>query len=1075
MSDDNTEETFEMEVTPAFRRFLPELRASTERLARSVQASVRMVLDATGVREQFRRVQRAIDRESRANPLTLPAPLESSPSNSPPAGRQRDERGRFIRGSGTAQVDVDAQTMGASAHIARFIAKKRKLLIDAELDKKSLAGIGTALAAMSGARVASDGVKKLGTELGQLDRSTPKIAAVATGIGGILAASLGAVGGSASLIASLASLAGIAGLIPGAMGAMAASLGVGIAALSGMGDAIGSIKKNAEAAAAPKADPLIEQMRKQQELNAVTDAQVSKNEAIADGEKSVARARADVTAAIDEETRAVARLNRSLAVAEADTENALAAMEKAATALKQSEGDNGFSDSEKADLRRKAKETKALYEQQKGNTADLKKQSDEAARTGVEDSERVMSAKEKLLDAEEQASRSLTAANKSLNDANVSLLISEMARADAQRIAAAEADDAMRRISPSAQVAAVAIGAVLGRLKEVQQVAQEAFFAGFAAPFLNLADVVIPQLKVGVAGLAASMGDGVQKFMNSLSGNLDGGVLERMFGTTTQANDILNGAIEPLTRAFVKIGDVGVTFLPQLAQGFSDISNQFGSFIDRVAADGSLAAWIQGGLDTAQALGDVLSGSFGILGAIATAAQDAGGSTIQDLGNGLKEVAAIMQKEPFQSALRVIFEGAGGALDNMGKSLKPIGDMFLQLAPTLNKVLPIIGSILGEGLGGIAELLGDPVLQQGLQTMFKGILDGVEGLRPAMGPLGQLLGNVAEVVGKLASTLGPVIGEIISQLVPVVGVLLDATLPLIDALSEMLVAVLPVLMPVIQAAAGILMALIAMTTGAVQILTTLFSPGFWESAGSMWHEFWKGINVGITNFVRDTGGMLTDFGANTIGMFVDFFSNSVGMFVDWGRNVGDEVGKIVGSIGDWFTSLPETIGNILKDAGTWFLDVGVDIVQGILDGITSMAGKIGKFFLDVLPGWMVEPFKVALDIHSPSRVFGKLGANVAQGVVVGAESERANVEKTMRTLITIPKVNASELAKSARSTSLALAKSVRASGTKFDPLALTAARAAAVVPSKGDTINLFENVSARHTLVQATRLKKRQR
>ena len=94
---------------------------------------------------------------------------------------------------------------------------------------------------------------------------------------------------------------------------------------------------------------------------------------------------------------------------------------------------------------------------------------------------------------------------------------------------------------------------------------------------------------------------------------------------------------------------------------------------------------------------------------------------------------------------------------------------------------------------------------------------------------------------------------------------------------------------------------------------------------------------------------------------------------------------------------PKMIG-ALGQINLW--DAGKNIVQGLLDGIASLAGTVGRFFLSLLPGWIVGPFKAALGIHSPSRVFAGFGVNVGQGLVNGIDSMSDDVAKSALGLAT---------------------------------------------------------------------------
>jgi hypothetical protein len=70
----------------------------------------------------------------------------------------------------------------------------------------------------------------------------------------------------------------------------------------------------------------------------------------------------------------------------------------------------------------------------------------------------------------------------------------------------------------------------------------------------------------------------------------------------------------------------------------------------------------------------------------------------------------------------------------------------------------------------------------------------------------------------------------------------------------------------------------------------------------------------------------------------------------------------------------------------------VNIVNGLIDGIKSMAGSIGRWFLSIIPDWIKAPFMAALGIHSPSRVFKQYGVYTMQGFIDGVTSMEGRVQ-----------------------------------------------------------------------------------
>lgn len=90
-------------------------------------------------------------------------------------------------------------------------------------------------------------------------------------------------------------------------------------------------------------------------------------------------------------------------------------------------------------------------------------------------------------------------------------------------------------------------------------------------------------------------------------------------------------------------------------------------------------------------------------------------------------------------------------------------------------------------------------------------------------------------------------------------------------------------------------------------------------------------------------------------------------------------------------------------AGSWLWSAGKNIVEGLLDGIGSLAGTVGSFFLNLLPGWIVGPFKAALGINSPSKLFRGFGQNIGQGVLQGVSDLAPSIDARMSRLVTLPR------------------------------------------------------------------------
>lgn len=115
------------------------------------------------------------------------------------------------------------------------------------------------------------------------------------------------------------------------------------------------------------------------------------------------------------------------------------------------------------------------------------------------------------------------------------------------------------------------------------------------------------------------------------------------------------------------------------------------------------------------------------------------------------------------------------------------------------------------------------------------------------------------------------------------------------------------------------------------------------------------------------------------------------------KEFGSKVSGFVQSIKDAFNALPGAM-----------LNVGINIVKGLWNGIQNMAGwlkdKVTGFFKNLIPSWAEK----ALGISSPSKVFGNIGKNIVSGL---QSTFNAPAIKTVSNLaqkgLTAPKISTS--------------------------------------------------------------------
>ncbi|ABI36833.1 putative tail tape measure protein [Geobacillus virus E2] len=105
------------------------------------------------------------------------------------------------------------------------------------------------------------------------------------------------------------------------------------------------------------------------------------------------------------------------------------------------------------------------------------------------------------------------------------------------------------------------------------------------------------------------------------------------------------------------------------------------------------------------------------------------------------------------------------------------------------------------------------------------------------------------------------------------------------------------------------------------------------------------------------------------------------------------VSSIMGGIKSTITSMWNSAVSFLK--GIDLYSIGKNIIQGLLNGISSMASAVWEKAKEIAES-VKSSIRKALDIHSPSRETEKLGKYTGEGFAKGIESKKKDVERASR-------------------------------------------------------------------------------
>lgn len=159
-------------------------------------------------------------------------------------------------------------------------------------------------------------------------------------------------------------------------------------------------------------------------------------------------------------------------------------------------------------------------------------------------------------------------------------------------------------------------------------------------------------------------------------------------------------------------------------------------------------------------------------------------------------------------------------------------------------------------------------------------------------------------------------------------------------------------------------------------------PKIAKTLGEIISSFLKLVRQKVPEFVKTGFTMLMGFLEGlrkNIRHVVIVAAEIVSGFLD---GLADEAPNMVSSIFNLFREIIKGVAYELGKSTTLFVDVGIALIDGLVDGVTQTLGKLLNFFIE-LPGKILGIVTDALGITSPSTKFLEIGVNIITGLLNG--------------------------------------------------------------------------------------------
>lgn len=315
-------------------------------------------------------------------------------------------------------------------------------------------------------------------------------------------------------------------------------------------------------------------------------------------------------------------------------------------------------------------------------------------------------------------------------------------------------------------------------------------------------------------------------------------------------------------------------------------------------------------------------------------------------------------------------------------SLSTVGSSIQDFIITLIESIPLLIQKLGEGFVKFLEVIvqNGQVIIDAFVTILTALVTAIGEVVPLivdalLNILTQFVESIAEysprIVSAIAETLVSLIETIAEYTPQFVAAGTDLIVGFIDGLSQSIPRIA-------ESGANLIMTFLdaiatyvpQVVNAGMQMIIDLIN-GMANAISSNTPQLVSAMQ-NLINAVIDAGvAILT----SSISTFLSKGGELIGGLID---GIKSKVGDVVSAVSSIISSCKDALSNIASE----FIDIGSNIISGLVSGIKSGISNVTSAISDVVSS-AVDKAKKLLGIHSPSRVFAKIGMYSDKGLAKG--------------------------------------------------------------------------------------------
>lgn len=597
---------------------------------------------------------------------------------------------------------------------------------------------------------------------------------------------------------------------------------------------------------------------------------------------------------------------------------------------------------------------------------------------------------------------------------------------------------ALEKLAPEAAEFVRELRGMKGAFDGIRLDVQERLFSNFAEKLVALEDTVLPKLGGSLATAATSLNKMATGAADAAVKLAKDGTLGRALAGATSGIDNLSKVPARAVTAFTQLAAAAGPSFDRVTKAIDKSFASFTKGLSKSFASGDLERAIDRAVDAFAQLGRIVANVFKGIGNILDATATSGAGLFGTLEQITKTFAEITASTQVQNALRTLSEVmqnlATTAAPLVAQALRIIADIIVALGPPVNALIAALGPAIQKVLAALAPLLlqiarttGElvvallpfvdvaarlvatllPALTPLFEALSRQIAAGVPfiqafanlliGLLPLFAQLTEVMVEIGPHLSLVAERLFPVLTEALIELTPSIIELVqafvqvtEAVLPLIPLLAQVTAEILDGLLPILT---PLLVALIRLTAGGLSVLAnsirTVVVPAITflvttlrETLGGALRQAQFFVNNTTTIISRSFTLLKNTVSTILRALSVDLVNIMNSAMSRLGSAVLSGLLRVIG----FFNSLPGRIIGALGSTGSMLFSAGANIVQGLLNGLTSRIGAVRAKVAEI-GNLVASGVKGLLGISSPSKVMIEVGKFVMEGLMIGMRKE----------------------------------------------------------------------------------------